>query len=137
MSTSDYFIFNDLANIDDDILEPSKEQWNDLRGTGEVELQVVFPDEITLHSSRRLFDHHIMQCLMFGSPMAYVSCIYAFHMIREALIISGNWTDDILTMLCMQLAGEWGDFKVPAAFYNVVEVNRMWQEQGLLPALPT
>ncbi|KAJ4517035.1 hypothetical protein HRR90_004790 [Exophiala dermatitidis] len=137
MSESDYFIFNDIDMVDPVIDQPTKEQWNAVRGTGQVVLQLVLPDDLTPQSRRRLFEHHILQCLMFGDPLAHASCMMAFQLIRETLIISGHWTEEILTYLCMQVAGEWGGFKVPEQFYNVQEVNRMWQERGLLPMLPT
>ncbi|EXJ95418.1 hypothetical protein A1O1_00539 [Capronia coronata CBS 617.96] len=135
MSESDYFIFNDVEMVDRDIARPSNEEWNAVRGTGQVVLQLVFPDDMTPQSSRRLFEHHIVQCLMYGNPLARESCLTAFHLIREALIISGNWTEQIVTYLCMQLAGEWGGFAVPEHFRNVLEVNKMWRERGLLPIL--
>ncbi|EXJ89471.1 hypothetical protein A1O3_02538 [Capronia epimyces CBS 606.96] len=137
MSDSDYFIFNDIDMVDPEITQPTKEQWNAVRGTGRVVLQLVFPNDMTPQSRRRLFDRHILQCLMLGDPLAHASCMTAFQLIREALIISGNWTDEILTYLCMQLAGEWGGFKVPTSFYNVDEVNTMWRNRGLLPMMPT
>ena len=66
--------------------------------------------------------------------MAENSSNFAFHMIREALIIEGAWTEDMLTALCMQVAYEWNNYKVPEFFYNVDEVNAVYYSYGLLPA---
>lgn len=136
MTDSDYFIFNDIDMVDNSICEPTREEYNLVRGTGEVVLQLVVPDDGTPASRRRLFEHHILQCLMFGSPLAYDSCVMAFQLIRESLIIADNWTEEVLTYLCMQVAPEWGNFVVPAAFFNVEAVNTLWREHGLLPVLP-
>jgi hypothetical protein len=134
MEDADYFIFNDIDMVDNSISDVTREDWNAVRGTGAVVMQIVFPHDMTAQSRRYLFTYHILQCLMFGDPFGHGSCVAAFHLIREALILSGNWTEEILTYLCLQVAGEWGDFK--ESFCNVVEDNRMWQAEGVLPDMP-
>ncbi|KIX06331.1 uncharacterized protein Z518_04307 [Rhinocladiella mackenziei CBS 650.93] len=136
MEDADYFIFNDVDMVDSDILDPTEEEWSLGRGTGTVVMQILFPEDVPTASRRQLFNHHILQCLTFGSPMATPSCMIALQLIRESLIVSGNWTEQMLTYLCMQLGGEWGGFRVPWSFYNVAEVNIVWMTRGLLPLLP-
>jgi hypothetical protein len=136
MEEADYFIFKDIEKIDSSIMEPTKEEYNIVRGTGDVVLQIIFPDDMTSRSRRQMFNHHINLVLKLGNPMAHRSCVIALHLIREALILAGNWTDEILDYLCMQVAGEWGGFRVPPYFYNVAEVNALWQGARILPAMP-
>ncbi|OAP59686.1 hypothetical protein AYL99_06984 [Fonsecaea erecta] len=135
MEDADYFIFNDVEMLDDSVVQPTQEQWNSVRGTGEPVLQIVFPDDMTPYSDRQVFNYHIQLILTVGKPLAEDSCLKALEMIRSALVMSGSWTEEILTYLCMQLTGEWGNFKVPGRFYDVAEVNAMWQRHHiLLPA---
>ncbi|EXJ65704.1 uncharacterized protein A1O5_11231 [Cladophialophora psammophila CBS 110553] len=133
MEDADYFIFKDIEMLDESIVQPTQQQWNSVRGTGEVALQIIFPDDMTPQSDKQLFNYHIQRILSVGKPLAGDSCMRALEMIRSALVMSGSWTEEALTYLCIQLTGEWGDFKVPERFYNVEEVNTMWQMHYLLP----
>ncbi|EXJ64752.1 hypothetical protein A1O7_01090 [Cladophialophora yegresii CBS 114405] len=135
MDEADYFIFADLDEIDPSIAEPTPAQWNAVRGTGKLAVQVKFELNESLGCEARLFQYHIQRILAVGRPAALDSCNRAMIMIRNALIRSGNWTEDVLTYLCMQLPGEWGGYKVPDSFYNVAEVNAMWNLQRTLPAI--
>lgn len=136
MEDADFFIFNDVDMVDTKIVPPTISPWNLARGTGSVVLQIIFPEDKAVRSRRDLFNQHITMCLMFGNSVASPSCMTALHLVREALILSGNWTEGILTYLCMQLAGEWGNFNVPESFCNVDEVNALWRTQRQLPSLP-
>ncbi|KIX97204.1 uncharacterized protein Z520_07318 [Fonsecaea multimorphosa CBS 102226] len=133
MEDADYFIFNDVKMLDSGIVHPTQEQWNSVRGTGEAVFQIVFPDDMTPHSDRQIFNYHIQRILSLGKPLAEESCVRALEMIRSALVMTGSWTVEILSYLCMQLPGEWGNFKIPERFYNVIEVNAMWQMHRALP----
>ncbi|KAJ9498982.1 hypothetical protein H2202_005659 [Exophiala xenobiotica] len=82
------------------------------------------------------FNKHIYMCLKFGAPFAIDSCMTALRIIRESLILTANWTDKTLEVLCLQLAGEWGGFRVPERFYNVEETNALWQKHGMLTQPP-
>ncbi|KIW90205.1 uncharacterized protein Z519_08849 [Cladophialophora bantiana CBS 173.52] len=132
MEDADYFIFKDIEMLDESIVQPTQQQWNSVRGSGEVALQIIFPDDMTPQSAKQLFNYHIQRILSVGKPLAEDSCMRALEMIRSALVMSGGWTEEALTYLCMQLIGEWGDFKVPERFYNV-EVNTMWETHYLPP----
>ncbi|KIW77690.1 hypothetical protein Z517_07523 [Fonsecaea pedrosoi CBS 271.37] len=134
MEDADFFIFNDVEMLDDSIVQPTQEQWNSVRGTGAAVLQIIFPDDMTPHSDRQVFNYHIQRILSVGKPLAEDSCMRAMEMIRSALVMSGSWREEVLTYLCMQLTGEWGNFKVPERFYNVEQVNGMWQMHRVLMA---
>jgi hypothetical protein len=132
MEAGDYFIFDDARRLQNRaVLDMSN--WNQVRCHGKLLRVVHFADDGTPQSKKRVFNHHINQCLMFGMPLAENSCKIVIHMIREALIVERAWDEDILTDLCMQVAPEWGMFRVPPSFYNVDFVNYAWQRNGLLP----
>lgn len=130
MEPADYFIFDDDHHLSNDT--PTKEEWNLVRGTGKVLKTVSFINDGTLLSPHAFFNHHMLQCLKFGGPLALNSCNIAFHMIRDFLIVEGSWSEDILTTLCMQIAFEWG-YKVPEHFYNVDAVNAAYRDYGVRP----
>ena len=136
MEEGDFFIFDDAGVLGADFVEPTKEQWNTTRGTGPYVFQLIFPDDLTIQSRRLQFDYDIYMCLKFGAPFALDSCMTAVRLIRGSLILTANWTDKILDLLCLQLAGEWGGFRIPMCFYNVEEANDLWQTQGLLSQSP-
>ncbi|KIW72728.1 hypothetical protein PV04_00904 [Phialophora macrospora] len=135
MDDADYYIFADLDEIEPSIAEPTPKQWNAVRGTGRVVLQIKLADDGSLGCESRLFAYHIQRILAVGKPVAPDSCNRALGMIRNALIRSGTWTEEILTYLCMQLPGEWGGFQVPQSFWNVAEVNAVWSTHGMLPVI--
>lgn len=154
MENADYFIFNDVSKIIDNWHDqaehngweerialgetvPSWREWNSVRGTGAVVVQLVFPDDSTPHAPRVLFNYHITHILALGSLTSLPSCRLALQMIHEALVTSGNWSEDMLTHLCVQVGAEWGGFKVPEHFYNVEEANTAWRAQAMFPAFPT
>ncbi|KAJ9630222.1 hypothetical protein H2204_008583 [Knufia peltigerae] len=136
LEPGDFFLFDDAGLLKPDFIEPTREEWNIKRGTGPCVLQLFFPDDMTDQSMRHVFNTDIFECLGFGGPRAAKSCLRALHLIRESLILSGNWTEQALDLLCLQVAGEWGGFKVPESFYNVGEANLAWQTQGTLPPTP-
>lgn len=130
MEPVDYFIFDDDHHLPNDT--PTKEEWNSVRGTGRVLKTISFPNDGTLLCPHAFFNHHVIQCLKFGGPLARNSCNMAFHMIRDFLIVEGSWAESILNTLCMQLAFEWG-YKVPEHFYNVDSVNVAYRDYGVRP----
>ncbi|RVX75771.1 hypothetical protein B0A52_00127 [Exophiala mesophila] len=131
MEYADYFVFDDADLLDS--ARPSKEEWNLVRGRGQLRFAIKFTD-----GAPRLgeFDIHMMQCLKFSGPMALHNCDMAMHMIRETLILQGSWTEDILTDLCMQVAYEWNGYKVPKYFYNAERANMVYHVFGVLPSPP-
>jgi hypothetical protein len=136
MDDADYYIFADLDEIDPDIAEPTPAQWNAVRGTGRLVLQIKLANDGSLGCESQLFRYHIQRILAVGRPAALDSCKKALGMIRNALIRSGTWTEEVLTYLCMQLPGEWGGYQVPQSFWNVGEVNAMWNIHRVLPVVP-
>ena len=132
MEDADFFIFADVEKLDASITEPTEEQWNSVRGAGELVFQIAFPGDVAIFSEKQVFDQDIQRILSLGRPVTQENCMRAMHMIRGALIRLGSWNEDILTYLCMQLRGEWGVFKVPETLYNVDEVNA-WSVRGALP----
>ncbi|ETI28698.1 hypothetical protein G647_01149 [Cladophialophora carrionii CBS 160.54] len=134
MDAADYFIFADLDEIDPSIAEPTPAQWNAVRGTGKLAVQVKLELTESLGCESRLFTYHIQRILAVGRPAALDSCHRALSMIRNALVRSGNWTEEVLTYLCMQLPGEWGGYRVPDSYWNVAEVNALWNIHRTLPA---
>ena len=54
-------------------------------------------------------------------------------MIRESLIKSGNWNTRIVDLLCMQVAREWREFRVPEAMCEVDNAVFMWRMRGMVP----
>jgi hypothetical protein len=136
MEEADYFIFDDVGLLGADFVEPTEEEWNTTRGTGPCVCQLFFPDDLTIQSRKIQFNKHIYMCLKFGAPFAIDSCMTALRIIRESLILTANWTDKTLELLCLQLAGEWGGFRVPERFYNVEETNALWQKHGMLTQPP-
>lgn len=131
MEDADYFLFNDADLVESET--PTKEEWNLVRGRGDVRLAIKFPDAAPRYGE---FDHHLMQCLKFSGPMALHNCDMAMHLIRETLILQGGWTEDILTDLCMQVAYEWNGYKVPEYFYNTERANTIYHAFGVLPTPP-
>lgn len=130
MESADYFIFDDNEQLTSD--PPTKLEWQLVRGTGKVQKTISFLNDGTMLCPHAFFNHHILQCLKFGGPLAENSSNMAFHMIRDFLIVEGSWTEEILTALCMQIAFEWG-YKVPEHFYNVEQVNFIYRHFGRLP----
>lgn len=136
LEPGDFFLFDDAGLLKPDFIEPTLEQWNLKRGTGPCVFQLFFPNDMTDQSRRKVFNSNIFECLGVGTPRARKSCISALHLIRESLILTGNWTEQMLDLLCLQLGGEWGGFKVPESFYNVKEANLAWHRQNMLPPTP-
>ncbi|KAI1623372.1 hypothetical protein EDD37DRAFT_418555 [Exophiala viscosa] len=134
LEDADFFLFDD-AGLFEGGSEPSQEEWSIKRGTGKCVLSVVFPDDGSMASRRLQFDHHVELCLMFGTPLCYASCVAALSLLRESLVLGTNWTEEVLDCLCLQLAGEWGGFRVPEAFYNVNDVNVLWHAHRIPPPL--
>ncbi|KAJ9608657.1 hypothetical protein H2200_006428 [Cladophialophora chaetospira] len=135
MEDADYFIFADIEEVDPDLPKPTRAQWNAVRGTGKLAFELRFFREGGLYSETQYFTYHIQQVLSIGNAGgAEDSCMRAFSMIRNGLIRDGAWRDEILSYLCMQVAGEWGGFKVPEFFYNVAEVNAIFARSKVLPA---
>lgn len=134
LEDADFFVF-DNAGVFEGGSEPTQEGWSIRHGTGKCILSLVFPDDGSLHSRRLQFDHRVELCLMFGAPLCYASCMAALSLVREALVLSATWTEEVLDCLCLQLAGEWGGFRVPEAFYNVNDVNVLWHAYRIPPSL--
>lgn len=130
MEPADYFIFDDMQHLTSDM--PTKVEWNLVRGIGKVQKSISFLNDGTMLCPHAFFNHHIMQCLKFGGPLAKNSSNMALHMIIDFLIVEGSWSEEMLTTLCMQIAMEWG-YKVPEHFYNVEEVNAVYRNFGGLP----
>lgn len=132
----DYFIFADLEQIDRSIVEPTRVQWNSVRGMGKVALRLRFADDSSNQSEKQHFNYHIQRALSLGKAGgAEDSCLRALTMIRNLLVKSGAWREEIITYLCMQVAGEWGNFKVPEYLCDVTLVIANWNVNGLLPPL--
>ncbi|KIV80393.1 hypothetical protein PV11_07894 [Exophiala sideris] len=134
LEDADFFLFDD-AGLFEGGSKPSQEEWSIKRGTGKCVLSIVFPDDGSMASRRLQFDHHVELCLMFGTPLCYASCVAAMSLLRESLVLGANWTEKVLDCLCLQLAGEWGGFRVPEAFYNVNDVNVLWHAHRIPPPL--
>lgn len=135
MEDADYFVFDDVETLGPEIAEPTEQEWNSVRGTGVVVAQVVFPDEGS-RSEKHTFDGHMLRILAQGAPLHYNTCIKALQMLQIAMIKSGDWTEDNLTYLCMQVYGEWGNFKIPQNFYDVAQVNQLYSSLRILPPMP-
>ncbi|KIW15738.1 hypothetical protein PV08_05788 [Exophiala spinifera] len=136
LEPGDFFLFDDVGLLKPDFIEPTPEQWYLMRGTGPCVFQLFFPDDMTNESRRNVFNTTILECLGVGFPRAEKSCLTALHLVRESFILTGNWTEQMLNLLCLQLAGEWGGFKVPESFYNVKAANLAWRRHRILPPTP-
>jgi hypothetical protein len=127
----DYFIFADLEVLDASVTVPTFQQWESVRGTGKLVAVVRMEGR-----EQREYFGVLMERVLGGGVAGPTSddCSVALDMIQRALVRSGQWTEEVLTCLCMQLPGEWGGFRVPEAFYNVAEMNArfaLFGEAGL------
>ncbi len=136
MEDEDYFIFADLEQIDSRIAEPTWMHWNSVRGTGKLALRLRFADDGSNQSEKQHFSYHVQRALSLGKAGgAEDSCLRAFSMMRNLLIRSGVWREEIVTYICMQVVGEWSNFKVPEHLCDVALVTANWSANGLLPPL--
>lgn len=105
-----YFVFNDRGNIkvEDDGNTVLKESIILARGTGEVMVSVVFADDDSPSSDKKVFENLLTSILEYGAILRGPDCMRAAYMIRDKLIETGDWSLEVVLVLRGQWMMEWG-----------------------------
>lgn len=113
-NSGDYFLFADSAALAS-IANPSEQQIQNCRGTGELVAKIKMPENEDVHDHRKhRFRLLVTRCLTFGTTteQGRKDCIDLAAMIRQELIERDEWNDDMITHLAMGMKQEF-DFQLP------------------------
>ena len=106
----EYFIFDDVDQAGSD--NPTLEDVQQVRGTGQCIFSVLVPDYVTRESFRRA----LMIALSWGTTNAgsTMQCETLAQSIVEDLVARGKWDEQMCTYLCMQMGFEF-NYQIPPA----------------------